>query len=134
MPKRKRDALMKHNDLFLLVSRILISAIFLLSGVNKVLDPTPTKQYMAAAGMFAVGFFYIGAVLLEILGSLSLLLGYKTKLGTLMLILFMVSATIIFHSDFTDKMQMMQFTKNLAVLGGLFAIYVAGPGRISIDK
>ena len=61
----------------ILVARILLAVMFLMSGLHKIADPQGTQQYMSAMGMtWMTGVFYVGAILVEIVGSLSLLLGY----------------------------------------------------------
>src|SRR5947209_2069714 len=69
-----------------LAARVLISQIFLVSGIGKVLDPSGTADQMASRGMFWVPFFLAGAIAFELLGGLALLLGYKARLAALALI------------------------------------------------
>jgi putative oxidoreductase len=65
-----------------LIGRILLGSIFLLSGINKIADPTGTQGYMVAMGMtWATMLFYLGAVIIEVGGGLSLWLGYWTRIG-----------------------------------------------------
>ncbi len=66
-----------------LIARILLSAIFVWSGVNKVLDPAGTQQYMAAKGIPLVGLLYLATVVVEVGGGLSVLLArqFLLKLG-----------------------------------------------------
>ena len=75
----------------MLVGRILIAAIFLMSGISKIADPQGTQQYMQAMGMtWATALFYVGAIIIEVGGGLSLLLGYWTRAGALVLIAYAV--------------------------------------------
>jgi putative oxidoreductase len=89
---------------------------------------------MTDAGMPIAGFFLVSAILLELLGSLMLVLGYKAKIGALMLIVFLIPATLIFHLEFGDRIQVTQFFKNLAILGGLLMPFALGSGYYSIDS
>ena len=74
-----------------LLGRVLLGLIFLISGINKIADPQGTQQYMTLMGMTTMTtLFYIGAVAMEIAGSLSLLLGYRTKAGAWLLFVFMI--------------------------------------------
>jgi putative oxidoreductase len=116
----------------LLVSRILLSSIFLFSGVKKVFGFAATHGYMAKYGMKMTGMFLLLAILFEIGGGLSVLLGYYPRLGALALILFLVPTTVVFHREFADPAQVVQFSKNAAILGGLFAILAAGGGELSL--
>src|SRR3569832_1655985 len=121
------------HDYLALAGRILIAAIFLLSGFSKIMAPGQTRGYLAQMGMPLTGLFLIGAILLEVGGGLSLLFGAFTFWGTLALFLFMIPTTLIFHTNFADPNQMIHFMKNLAIMGGLLYAMDAGPGRISID-
>ncbi len=117
-----------------LIARILLSAIFIWSGVNKILNPAGTQQYMAANGLPLVGLLYLATVVVEVGGGLSVLLGYKARWGAIALALFLIPATLIFHTNFTDQMQQSAFMKNLAIFGGLLMIVQYGAGRISLDR
>ena len=117
-----------------LISRVLLSAIFLISGVNKILHPVATQQYMAAHGMPLLGLFMVGAIAIELVGGLSVLLGYKVRWGAIALALFLIPATLIFHNNFADQMQTIHFLKNLAILGGLLIVIQYGAGQISLER
>jgi putative oxidoreductase len=118
-----------------LVGRILLGAIFLLSGINKIADPAGTQGYMVAMGMtWGTTLFYLGAVIIEVGGGLSLWLGYWTRVGAALLIGFMIPTTLIFHTNFADANQMIHFMKNLAMTGGLLYLATYGPGPMSLDR
>lgn len=116
-----------------LIARILLSAIFIQSGLGKIMDPSGTQQYMAAYGMPLTSLFLIGAIFCEIFGSLSILLGFKARLGASLLVIFMIPTTLIFHTKLSDQVQMIMFMKNLAIIGGLLMVAYFGPGPISLD-
>jgi len=113
----------------MLVARVLLSSIFLFSGVKKVFAFSATQGYMAQHGMKMTGLFLVLAILFEVGGGLFVLLGYFPRLGALALLLFLVPATIVFHRDFANPAQIIQFSKNVAIMGGLFAILAAGGGE-----
>jgi len=121
-----------------LVGRILIAAIFLLSGFAKLFDPGGAAGYMTAAGVgHAHQLVYVAAIA-EIAGGLSLLFGFITRIGGIGLLVYMTVLTLIMHRFWgipadQSKMQMVQFMKNLAIMGGLFMVVAMGPGRYSID-
>jgi putative oxidoreductase len=122
-----------------LLGRIGLSAIFLLSGVNKITNWEQTAQYMQAQGMPLVPLFLVGAIVLELAGGLSVLLGFHARLGAALLILFLIPATLIFHNFWAlqgpeQQLQMIMFLKNVAILGGLLLIVGMGPGPISLDN
>ena len=117
----------------MLIGRILLVLIFLNSGIGKVGNFEGTAQYMAKAGMPYTSFFLLGAIFFELAGSLTVILGFLTRWGTLLLILFLIPTTLIFHGDFADRMQMIHFMKNVSMLGGCLFLLGAGPGRLSLD-
>jgi putative oxidoreductase len=117
-----------------LVGRVLLGLIFVMSGVNKITDPEGTQQYMAAMGITtATTFLYAGAVALEVAGGLSVVLGVWARWGAAALILFMIPATLVFHTNFGDQNQTIHFLKNLAMVGGLLYVVAYGSGRWSVD-
>ena len=126
------------QSLTALFGRIFISAIFLLSGFDKMADWSGTSAGMEKEGMVAVPVFLAGAIALEVLGGLSVLLGFLTRYGAAALIVFLVPTTLIFHdfwayTGIERQQQMIHFMKNLALLGGLLVVAAFGPGRLSLD-
>jgi putative oxidoreductase len=122
-----------------LVGRLLIGAIFLLSGFAKLTDTSGTVAHMEAAGLPYASTLAIIAGIAELAGGASLVFGFLTRIGALGLILFMIPTTIIFHGFWSfegaeQQAQMINFMKNLAIIGGLALIIAFGPSRYSIDK
>ncbi|MEM9292559.1 MAG: DoxX family protein [Acidobacteriota bacterium] len=115
------------------LGRVLFSLIFIASGFGKIADFGGTQEYMAAYGMPATAVLLVGAIVLEIFGGASVLLGWKTRWGALALLIFLIPATLIFHSDFSQQIEMIQFMKNLALMGGTLIVYSLGPGPVSLD-
>ena len=111
--------------------RIFLSAVFLIAGVNKIFNYEGTTAYMEIFGV--PGLLYIPAIILEILFPLLIVIGYQTKISALIMAIFSVSLAIIFHTDFSNQMQVMSFLKNFAIAGGFIIIFVNGPSRWSID-
>jgi putative oxidoreductase len=125
-------------DAGLLLGRILLSMIFLASGGMKLMDWSGTADGMAAEGMAAVPVFLALAVLCELAGGLSILLGAKARWGALLLAAFLVPVTAIFHDFWTYQGQEMQaqmqhFMKNLTIIGGLLTLAATGAGAYSVD-
>ena len=121
-----------------LIGRIFLSVIFILAGLGKIGDWSGTAGYMASRGMPAIPLFLTLAIVFEVLGGFSLLLGFKTKIGALALFLSLVPVTLIFHNFWTypeaqQQIQMIMFLKNLAIMGGLLTLAAAGPGPLSLD-
>lgn len=122
-----------------LVGRVCLSAIFLLSGINKIGNWDQTAGYMASKGMPLVPLFLAGAIVFEVAGGLSVLLGYKARVGAALLIVFLIPATLIFHNFWAlegqeQQLQMIMFLKNVAILGGLLLVVGFGAGPMSLDS
>lgn len=127
------------QDCSALAGRIFIALIFIVSGAGKIGNFDNTLAYMSAQGMPMATFFLIGAIVFELLGGLSLLSGYKTPYGVVMLALFLIPATLIFHPFWSVpeemyQLQMIMFLKNIAILGGLLTVLAHGPGKFSLDR
>jgi putative oxidoreductase len=108
-----------------LVGRILLVLIFLNSGMGKVGNFGGTAQYMAKFGMPFTNFFLVGAIFFELVGSITVILGYFARFGTFLL--------LIFHTNFADPMQKINFMKNVSMFGGCLILFCAGAGRLSVD-
>jgi putative oxidoreductase len=121
------------------LGRLLLSAIFLMSGADKIFQWSRTAEQMSSEGMVLVPVFLLLAVVFELAGGLSILLGIKARVGAFALIVFLVPVTLIFH-DFwqyegeAQMRQMIQFVKNLAILGGLCVVLTHGAGPVSYDQ
>ena len=115
------------------VGRILVAAIFVLSGLGKIGAPAATQGYIAAMGLPAPLLAYIGAIVVELGGGLLLLVGYRTKLIAAALAVFSIVTAFIFHHALADQNQMIHFLKNFAMAGGLLQFVAYGAGRISAD-
>lgn len=121
-----------------LAGRVLLSAIFLVSGIAKVTDPAGAVGFMQAQGIPAAGILVYVAGLAEILGAIALMSGLLTRVGAIGLILFMIPTTLVFHDFWTftgeeQRHQQIQFMKNLAIIGGLLLVTAYGAGRYSAD-
>ena len=114
-----------------LIGRILLSALFLIEGFGKISMQEDVIMYMEDYGV--PGILFVPATVLEILFPLLLIVGYKTKWAASVMALFTFTVAIIFHTDFSEGMQMIFFLKDLAIAGGFMIILVYGPGKISLD-
>ena len=115
-----------------LIGRIFISLVFLIAGFGKIFNYENTIDYMES---FSVpGYLLIPAIIIEILFPLLLIIGYKIKFSALILALFSLLLALVFHSDFSNQMQLISFLKNFAIAGGFLIIFVRGGGKYSIDQ
>jgi putative oxidoreductase len=117
-----------------LLGRVLLGLLFGMSVMGK-FGPgcQSTQQYMASMGMGATAFWLVIGIILELFGALSVILGVYSRLGAASLILFMVPVTFIFHTNFADQMETIQFMKNLSVTGGLILLAWYGGGGWTLD-
>ena len=120
------------TNIFDLVARILISLIFLLSGINKIGNYEGTIGWMESMGM--PGFFLIPAIILEVVAPILIIIGYKVKISAALLSVFCIATAIIFHSDFSDQMQFIAFMKNVGLAGGFLFLVINGAKDLSLDK
>ena len=115
-----------------LVGRILISAIFILSGFNKIGNYEGTIGWMESYDL--PGFLLVPAIILEIIAPILIIIGYKTKIAAAALSLFCISTAIIFHNNLGDQMQFIAFMKNIALAGGFLFLVVNGAKGYCLDK
>ena len=110
------------------VGRALISALFVLSGLSKLAAPAMTIEYIEAAGLPLPSMAFGLAAFVEIIGGITLLLGYRTRIVASVLFLFVVATAVFFHRNLGDPDQLTHFLKNMAIAGGLMHV-VASPAR-----
>ena len=113
------------------LGRIFLSTIFLIEGINKIFNYESTIAYMENFNV--PEYLAIPAIIVEILFPLLLIVGYQTKISALVLAIFTLATALIFHTDFTNQMQLISFLKNFAIAGGFLIIFVNGAGKYSID-
>ena len=113
------------------LGRIFLSTIFLVEGINKIFNYESTIEYMENFNV--PEYLAIPAIIVEILFPLLLIVGYQTKISALALAIFTLATALIFHTDFTNQMQLISFLKNFAIAGGFLIIFVNGAGKYSID-
>jgi putative oxidoreductase len=130
---RKEEAMDGLTRYLPLIGRLLIAAIFILSGYNKIMNPEGTQAYINAAGLPLPFIAYIIAVVVELGGGILLVVGYQTRLVALALAIFTLAAAFGFHHNFGDQNQFVHFFKNLAMAGGLLQIVAFGAGALSVD-
>ena len=115
-----------------LLGRILIAAIFLISGIGKVSGYVGTQGYMEAMGV--PGALLPLVIALEIGGALAIIVGWRTRLFAFLLGGFTLLSALIFHRTLGDQMQSILFLKNLAIAGGFLFLLARGAGGWSFDE
>jgi putative oxidoreductase len=122
------------------VGRLCLSTIFLMSAVgNKIPQFSQVAGFMEKAGVPAPKVMLAGAIAFLVVGSLSVILGFRARFGALLLAIFLVLATYFFHAFWREsdpkaaQDQMIQFMKNLSMFGAMLLIMAAGSGPGSLD-
>ena len=115
-----------------LLGRVLIVGLFLLSGVGKIGAYAATAGYMASVGV--PGAMLPLVIATEVLGSLAIILGWKTRIVSFLMAGFTLLTGILFHNHFADQMQMIMFMKNVSIAGAFLLLTVHGAGPISLDS
>ena len=121
------------NDGAALLGRVLLSAIFILSGVQKLADFSGTVAFMGTEGLPVPTLAAIAAVVVECVGGILLVVGYQTRLTGIVLAVWCIATALIAHSDFSNQDQMIHFLKNVAMAGGFLQLVAFGAGAWSID-
>jgi putative oxidoreductase len=118
----------------ILIGRILLVLIFLQAGIGKIENFEGTAQVMASHGIAPyTNFFLVGAIFFELAGSITVILGYFARFGAVLLLIFLIPTTIIFHTNFAEQGQMIHFMKNVSMFGGFLVLFAVGAGRFSLD-
>ena len=113
------------------LGRIFISSLFIIEAIRKFFSPDEGMIYMSDYGVPEILFY--PSLIFEFVVPLILIAGFKTRFFASLLFLFVLSVTVIFHTDFSNNMQMISFLKNLAIMGGLLIIISNKPQMCSID-
>lgn len=113
------------------LGRILISLIFVVTGINKIFNFAGTQAYMESAGV--PGVLLVPVIALEVLGGLAIIAGWQARLAAFLLAGFSLISAVLFHADFGDQMQTIMFMKNVALAGGFLMIVSLGAGPWSVD-
>ena len=121
-----------------LLGRVIIGALFLISGLMKIKYWASMVQVVSSTELPYPALFLGLATVIEVLGGISVVLGYRTRIGAWLLIIFLAAATYLFHSfwtvdaSHTDAVRE-EFVRNVVYLGALFLLAAFGPGSYSID-
>jgi len=103
-----------------------------MSGLNKAANYTNTYGWMESMGVSSSILPLV--ILLEIIGALAIIVGWKTKIVAFLLAGFCFASALIFHSDFSNQVEMIMFIKNSAIAGGFLILVANGAGNYSLDN
>jgi len=128
----------RFQNVFALLARVLLAALFLPAGISKIAGFAGTAAYIASVGLPLPELGAAIAVVVEVGGGLALLAGYQTRLVALLMAIFTVVAGVFFHAFWTAApeqlmVQQIMFMKNIAIAGGFLALTAFGAGALSLD-
>lgn len=127
------------SNLAALVGRILLASIFIYFGFTKIGGFAGTAGFIGSKGLPMPQVLAAATIVLEIGAGLALLLGYKARWAALALAAFTLLASVIFHAFWAVPQeqymtQLLFFTKNMAIIGGMLMVVALGPGQWSLDR
>jgi putative oxidoreductase len=111
--------------------RVLLSLMFLMSGIGKITGYAATAGYMASAGVPGVLLPLVIAT--EVLGAVAIIAGWQTRIVAFLLAGFTLLTALLFHNNFGDQIQMIMFMKNVSIAGAFLLLVANGAGRFSLD-
>ena len=118
----------------ILLSRVLMAAIFIESGIGKARAPSETMAGFARLHVLIPGAAYAVALLVEIGGGIAFLVGWKARWSALVLAIWCIVTALVAHYHPDDRGQMINFMKNLCMAGGFLQVVAYGAGRFSVDR
>ena len=122
------------KDFAALIGRIMIAALFVPAGFDKIGGFQGTVGYITSKGLPLPEAGAAIAIVVELIAGVMLVVGWKTRWAALALAAFTLAAAVLFHPYWQSAAEYNAFWKNIAVVGGLLVVYAFGPGRLSVDK
>ncbi|WP_019506196.1 DoxX family protein [Pleurocapsa sp. PCC 7319] len=116
-----------------LAARICLSLIFFKAGISHITGFSGFVELIGSQGLPLAGLLAVGTIVFQLLGAIFLVLGYQTNIGAILLIIFLIPASLMFHNPIADPSQWNDFLKNIGLIGGLLMVVYAGSGALSID-
>ncbi|WP_045858499.1 DoxX family protein [Teredinibacter purpureus] len=114
------------------IGRILLALIFVTSGYSKIGAYEGTQGWMESMGV--PGALLPIAIVVEIVGGLAIMIGWHTRVVALLMAGFTVVSALLFHNDFSNQSEMINFMKNLSIAGGFLLLVSSGAGAFSLDS
>ncbi|WOC15504.1 DoxX family protein [Pseudochrobactrum sp. MP213Fo] len=121
------------NPAITLIARVFLSILFILAGWSKLTGLDGTAQYFGAIGLPVPMVTAILVGLVEFVGGIAILIGFKTRIAAIIVALFAIGATLVAHMNFSEGMNALMAQKNLAITGGLLLLAQLGAGAYSVD-
>ena len=129
---------LKSDDVILLLGRVALGAIFVKSGIQKLLALSVFAASLAQRGIPQSEMWAVIGATIEFVGGILIITGFQMRYASLLMVLFVIVATGISHrfwefADAARRAQESQFFKNLSIIGGFLLLFVTGGGRFSLD-
>ena len=122
------------KDYIALIGRFGLTLIFIVNGLHKALEFSDSADLISEKGFPIASVFIAGSIIIELAGGILILIGYMVKPTALIMCMYLVITTIVFHPVWGDAISFMDFVKNTAIAGGLLTLYHHGAGPKSIDS
>ena len=119
-------------NVFDLIGRILISALFLISAYNKIFNLDGSMSWMESFGV--PGFFIFPAIVIETILPVFIIVGYQARIAAGILAIFCLTTAFLFHLDFSNQSQLISFLKNIGLAGGFMFIVANGTKDWAVDR
>ncbi len=116
-----------------LFGRICLCLIFFYGSISNFLEFNQTKQSMTEMELPIPAVLLIGNIVFQLVGAISLLLGFKVQWGAIILIVFLIPTTLVYHDFWAKPDQIIAFLKNIGLIGGLLLLIQTGAGPVSLD-
>ena len=138
--KKNQNRIISMKDFADLLARIFIALIFLFEAYDSSVFFKKTKETMTQYGInWNQDFVLYAVIFMLVIGSVLVLIGYRSSLGAVLLLLYWIPVTFLVHSWWNDPAELqretsMMFLKNVAIIGGLLMVYVNGSGKYSVKR
>jgi putative oxidoreductase len=119
--------------------RVLLALLFVISGLSKLSGFESTVGYIASKGLPLPQLAAAGAIAVELVGGILLVIGWQARWAAAAIFLFLIPTTLMFHAFWTvegpgARMEQIQFMKNLCIMGGMLYVMAFGAGPLSVDN
>ena len=126
------------QDVIVLLGRIALGAIFVKSGLQKLMALSAFAASLASRGVPQSSVWAVIGATVEFVGGILIVTGLRTREASLLMVLFVIVATGISHrywefADAARRLQESQFFKNLSIIGGFLLLFATGSGRFALD-
>ncbi len=119
-------------NVFDLIGRILISALFLISAYNKIFNLDGSMSWMESFGV--PSFLIFPGIAIETILPILIIVGYQARIAAGILAIFCLMTAFLFHFDFSDQSQLVSFLKNIGLAGGFLFIVANGTKDWAVDR